>query len=176
MSRKHSHDVYPQYFVTQLSTTTNDTTIVAAIPLPVPRIPTSGKATILEFLWADINMETGRVGNSSNFTALSLTGSSTLTAGSGGYHTFLANPQVIGYHKNETDQITGVGVQLVDQPYRLDWQSNDGKGLLIATDRIYIYVTSLATLGLVRATWRVWYRYVDVSIQEYVGIVQSQQA
>jgi hypothetical protein len=58
---------------------------------------------------------------------------------------------------------------------RHDLQSNDGKGFLVAGDQLYFSFATSNTAGQSYLCARVHYRFVDVTVQEYVGIVQSQQ-
>ena len=60
-------------------------------------------------------------------------------------------------------------------PIHVDLTDNAGNGMLVATDRIVIYGAN--TSGTIAGTYvaKVLYRLKEVGIQEYVGIVQSQQ-
>lgn len=51
-----------------------------------------------------------------------------------------------------------------------------GHGVLVATDKIYMLTASLAATGAQEAIVKILYRLVDVGLEEYIGIVQSQQA
>jgi len=67
------------------------------------------------------------------------------------------------------------GASVRDMPIVIDTTDTAGNGILVATDRLFIVGGNLS--GIVAATYvaKVLYRLVEVGIQEYVGIVQSQQ-
>jgi len=174
---KHNHDIYPQYLTIPLGPlTANDTAYTVQIQLPLPRIPTSGKATIMEFLWADIYYAPAisqslscsfAVGLSLNKKDIDATNTAS----------YMADPLSLG---SDTFSFIKFGTQTAEVFYdndsRITWQSDDGKGLLVASDTLYCSFDTSQTGSVSNlATIRLYYRFVDVSIQEYVGIVQSQQ-
>jgi len=59
-------------------------------------------------------------------------------------------------------------------PVRFDLTDQNGNGILIATDQIFVVMAHLGAAVNAQATAKVTYRIVNVGIQEYVGIVQSQ--
>jgi hypothetical protein len=61
-------------------------------------------------------------------------------------------------------------------PHRYDLQSNDGYGQLLAADSFFCAINSVNT-GLSNTIFfRMYYRLVQVGVDEYVGIVQSQMS
>lgn len=72
--------------------------------------------------------------------------------------------------------ITTSGMWNFEYPNRYNFCGPDGKGILLATDAFNFNIDSTGTGFTVRADCKMCYRFVDVSIEEYVGIVQSQQA
>jgi len=70
----------------------------------------------------------------------------------------------------------GTGIMTITQePYHDDLSDGAGHGTLIATDQIFFQIASSNTGAQNTAAVKVWYRWKNVSLQEYVGIVQSQQ-
>lgn len=61
-------------------------------------------------------------------------------------------------------------------PYTIDLTDKNGNGFLIATDSLNFTVGCAAGAAAVDAVCKILYRMVDVGIEEYVGIVQSQVA
>jgi len=57
----------------------------------------------------------------------------------------------------------------------IDLSDGAGNGMLVAVDRIFIVGGNVAGAGPGSYTAKVTYRLKEVGIQEYVGIVQSQQ-
>ena len=60
-------------------------------------------------------------------------------------------------------------------PVIIDLTDNNGNGLLIATDKLFIVFANLNGTVVGSAVAKVKYRLSNVGITEYVGIVQSQQ-
>lgn len=58
--------------------------------------------------------------------------------------------------------------------HTVDLTDGDGHGLLVATDQLTFFVCSLTTGVANRFVAKVWYKWRTVTIEEYVGIVQSQ--
>ena len=57
----------------------------------------------------------------------------------------------------------------------LDFTDSAGHGLLVATDSLFFGATTLAFTGSAVFVAKVWYRFKEVALEEYIGIVQSQQ-
>jgi len=60
-------------------------------------------------------------------------------------------------------------------PYHVDMTDGAGNGMLVATDRIFINGASLNGTVAADFACKVKYRLTAVGLQEYIGIVQSQQ-
>lgn len=85
----------------------------------------------------------------------------------------IGNPRVIIRGQEQYFSLTPpVKVTL---PQRFNLQSKDGFGYLLAADTFNVNGISGGQAAAVAFSWRIYYRFVDVSIDEYVGIVQSQQ-
>lgn len=74
-------------------------------------------------------------------------------------------------HRDDT-----AGNMIMDQnwPVEIDLTDEAGHGVLVATDKIYLTVSSESTGDTNDVACRILYRYKTVGITEYVGIVQSQ--
>ena len=58
----------------------------------------------------------------------------------------------------------------------IDLTDNVGHGLLVASDKIWFtIVTTACTVSIDNCSFKILYRFKNVSVQEYVGIAQSQQ-
>ena len=68
------------------------------------------------------------------------------------------------------------GVTQQNLPHHYDFTDNNGNGVLVATDRIFIVGANVSGTLANKYTCKLKYRLVNVGIAEYVGIVQSQQA
>lgn len=76
------------------------------------------------------------------------------------------NPDLIGFH---------FGIIVYDGVQVCDLTDDAGHGFLLATDSIFQYCQSNGVGDNMSAYTRILYRFKDVSLQEYIGIVQSQQ-
>lgn len=57
----------------------------------------------------------------------------------------------------------------------MDLTDGDGHGILVATDNIFFQVTSNGFASAAEQSVKLLYRFKEVSLVEYIGIVQSQQ-
>lgn len=62
------------------------------------------------------------------------------------------------------------------EPYHHDLTDGAGHGILIATDQIFVQMKSQATGTANSAYIKLCYRWKNVGLSEYIGIVQSQQS
>ena len=67
------------------------------------------------------------------------------------------------------------GAIIEQMPIHLNLTDSNGNGILIATQSIVIVGANVSGATAGTYTAKVLYRLVEVGIQEYVGIVQSQQ-
>ena len=156
-----------------------DDYITAQIPLPVPRFGFSkAKATIFELLWVDwyLAMEDFDDPLSVNWAWLSTVQTRT-TADTSNLATLaedIINPRAFAFAIEGSHFITsGASTHLA--PIRLVLNDNNGNGMLVATDRLQITGGNQGGSAGASYTCKVGYRLVNVGVQEYVGIIQSQQ-
>jgi len=71
--------------------------------------------------------------------------------------------------------LTTSGAAGVTYPVTIDTTDGAGNGMLVATDRMFIYGGAAGNTTAGRYTAKILYRLVEVGIQEYVGIVAGQQ-
>ncbi len=174
-------DVKPQ--ILTLGTGTTDAPgkyAVNQVALPVPRFGTTQtKATIIEMLsvdwyinilnqgdtsstdWAYLSTNTNRVSGDSSTAASQLVD--------------VADPLTFGMVVNIKGLVTS-GVLQREMPQHMDFTDQNGNGMLVATDRIFVAAGNVAGAVGIEAICKLKYRLVNVGITEYVGIVQSQQA
>lgn len=175
-------DVKPQLLTLDTPFTTNINRVVAAkVPLPISRIGNKGmKAQILEVLkvWFfpgldDIedanNVMAGMLSTKLIFPNESVATTPILAS-------LVREPTVIASFMNRGVFATTGGSQ-VTYPILIDLTDNAGNGVLVATDNIFITFgfVDITLLDPIKMSAKVLYRFVNVGIKEYVGIVQSQQ-
>jgi len=158
------------------------------VATPLPRIKTSGnKATILEILWVEFSLPTLIL----NFDVVQLGFIRIqLSIGSPPIDTILpfSDPRVfaevqVDHHFKEADP-PGPNVREVNtsslliQPFRYELQTRGtGAGYLLTAEAFNFSMEALETNAEfpVTADIKVWYRFVDVPLDEFVGLVQSTQ-
>lgn len=59
-------------------------------------------------------------------------------------------------------------------PLVMDVTDNNGNGVLVGTDKMVLLIGSSSGTTLIGGVVKILYRQVNVGVQEYVGIVQSQ--
>lgn len=170
-------DVNPQWLSFTVTQSAADTTTTATQTIPVQRLPTGGRAQVLELLRVIIARPTGQAIASATEAAdvwqLYLS-----TASFGTTATNFAEPRVFASDEYELrGAFTAAGTYgfPLDRKREIDCTDGDGHGIIIATDQIYAQGVSSGT-GAANV-WRVkmLYRWKNVSLQEYIGVVQSQQ-
>ena len=149
------------------------------IALPVPRFGAmKTKATIFEILYVDWYMGIEDLADHENTKCAYLTTSTTRTNGTtvtfNTMATDVTDPKTFAFVlRDQTLETSGAGE--VKMPIRVDLTDSNGNGHLVATDQLVVVFADLAGSIVSSAVAKVGYRLVNVGIQEYVGIVQSQQ-
>lgn len=170
-------DVNPQWLSFNAVESGADTTTTASQTLPVQRLPTSGRAQVMEVLKVLFN-----------FTPFPATASATelvrymqCAISTVSFSTTLTNlgePRVFaGWKVQENAAFTAAGTYATIYPttHVLDCTDGTGHGVLVATDNIYAQIASGNTSATNTCNIKILYRWKDVPLAEYIGIVQGQQ-
>lgn len=170
-------DVNPQFMNLVVTQTGNDVFTYAQFPIPVQRLGRAGRAQVMEVLkifWE--SSEINRVLNAQNLYVINgylCTQRPTATT------SFIDGITFAEYVKsaNVDSGVAGSPLEFGKEiePCIQDLTDGAGHGYLIATDHIYISCASFQTAKPNSALCKILYRWKDVSVEEYVGIVQSQQ-
>ncbi len=152
---------------------------VNRIALPVPRFGSmKTKATIFELLYVDWVFGIEDFADHENTKSVFLTTSTTRTSGETVTFNSMASdvtdPKTFAFVVRDQVLETS-GSSILTMPIRVDLTDSNGNGHLIATDQLFVVFADLAGSVVSSAIAKVGYRLVNVGIQEYVGIVQSQQ-
>lgn len=161
-------DVNPQFLTFDLVQPGNDLSVTDQVQLPIDRMSQKGgKAQIIEVLqvWFQILDDSGLV-NNSHVSAYIATSDVTPNWN-------LANPRVFAGYTARKD-VAAAGAIAVIEPFQLNLNDGAGHGYLIATDSIYAHLGSANTGSINIARIKVLYRWKNVGLQEYIGVVQSQ--
>lgn len=147
------------------------------MPMPVTRGSTSGKqkTVIIEALkfWIDLP-------NWDNLGSTTpLRGTAAVQVATGPLQNISINdPRVIAYVTRTWLSQQGTATTVFGfetDPTCVDLTDNAGHGLLIGSDNLYIGIATNNFLGVGSTNIKMLYRFKEVSLQEYIGIVQSQQ-
>lgn len=171
-------DVNPQFVTGRATQSAADTTTTIDFPVPIQRLQQQGRAQVLEvlkvFWFPPVLPVTGAAAETIDSIAAFLTtssfGTTTLT-----YN----NPRIIsGFDERQKGAFTAGGTYSQAQfpvPFIQDLTDGAGHGVLIATDSIFVQVSSVGTGASNSVDFKLLYRWKNVSLAEYIGIVQSQQ-
>lgn len=165
-------DVFPNYTSGRLVMSAANAFTTASITLPIVSGgfgAGGGRRTILEFLWIKVFVQgTDLLANADDY-QVSFTSGATPTAISD-----WSNPDTIAFVTQTAHVGANPGSLLTTQQHRVDLQSADGHGQLVAVANINVSADSGGMAAALQIRWRIYYRFVNVPIEEFVGIVQSQ--
>jgi len=168
-----SGDVNPQVLSSFVVQTANDTTTQLTINLPIPRLPvTKGRALVMEALWVEWFMTNTPTAAASNQVLGILSTNPTIF---GSATAALQDSKVISQFFRSITAITGAGFFQAIASLEDRMTDDAGHGILIATDKLYLTCYSAASGSSNEVVMKMGYRFKDVALSEYVGIVQSQQ-
>lgn len=167
-------DVNPQFMNMFIQQSAADTLTQLAQPIPVQRLQNAGRAQVMEVLKVFINSTP----ISTSATA-AISHSIRVTLGTKSGVASVNDPTIFAYQeKSNINAFTAAGTGLLNKdvgPFIVDLTDGAGHGFLVGSDQIYVNIQSTATGQTNAVSVKILYRWKDVSIQEYVGIVQSQQ-
>jgi hypothetical protein len=152
---------------------------IKQLPLPIPRIRgTSGSQTVIELLWASFYWTTLDIVLGGNLKYINITTNPNNPAT---IEQAISDPRTIADNYNVilSTNAANTSVSNVYGSQELDFTDNAGHGVLIATDQIYFNAISVNTTTPPtlndHVIVRIGYRFKNVGLVEYIGIVQSQQ-
>ena len=170
-----SGDVNPQYMIFTVAQPGVDANTKLAQQLPIPRLPTrEGKNLVMEVLEVEYFLNTptaGVINTTPAFVAAVSTNPNLLVTGL----QIAQDPRTMSFWANALTNINNTGVFDQEVQHVDDLTDRAGHGILIATDQLYFQVQSGATTQANVVVFRLLYRMKEVSLVEYIGIVQSQQ-
>jgi hypothetical protein len=166
-----SGDVNPQFLSFSAAQSGSDATTSTQQTLPIEKYGNNGqnRARVVEilkvFLLFSIPAETDAL--VSFYLSTNSNGTTIPSA-------LLADSRVFAASTRRT-LLTTSGLINVVEPTMLDLTDGAGHGLLIATDNIFAQVSSTGTSLTNTVYIKILYRFKEVGLTEYIGIVQSQQ-
>ena len=181
-----THDVNPQYLQGAVQITVANTPVETTIALPIlrPGVGSSpSKAQVVEVLRLEMSSP-GAIATDLAGAAALATYVETFTVSTTAQTTAvpnLSNPKVIAqFRRLFTSAFTAAGTYSqaggVLQHQTWDFTDGAGHGILIGTDNLYFQYDTDGFASLPLATFKLLYRFKEVSLIEYIGMVQSQNA
>lgn len=162
-------DVNPQYLTAQVAQTGADVTTAVTFPLPVPRFsPKTGRSIVLEVLRVSFDLRTANWTFVNNARVTATISSSNTAFDVDDHQTFASWSQAF------QQTISADCCYIWNSPHFTDCTDGAGHGLLIATNAITLAVSSVLTNDTNIVDYKIWYRYKEVGLQEYIGIVGQQ--
>ena len=171
MSKKRKiMDEYPNFISGVLALSGANTFTTQQVFTPIPRLKVSGnKATVMELLWVDTEWEGTDIVASGDFLQVGMSIGAVPTA-----VLSLSDPRTIITSFQEFSALTSGG-NFLQTPLRSELQSTDGFGALLASDAFHVSALTGGMAGASSVHWRVYYRFVEITVAEFVGLVQSTQ-
>ena len=176
-----SRDVNPQtMLLSGAKQTTADTplNVLVGTGLPIPRLPImKGRSLVMELLSCDFYLlQPGYAAGTVTYQTVWLTTNPSSDDTNGTGNVVFQDPRTIA----QWTRVNVAGATLTsfvefENIKHIDLTDEAGHGILVATDNLYFGVSSINTAAINSAFGKVTYRFKDVSLEEYIGIVQSQQ-
>ena len=170
-------DVSPQWMSFVATQSAADTTTTTTQAIPVQRQNNRGLAQVLEVL--KVYVERPAIVSGASATEASDSYAVLLSTTSfGTTATTTSEPRVFMADTFQAQfAFTAAGTYYVIHPRTIIYDITDGAGhgVLIATDNIFAQVVTSTTGATNSYRIKILYRWKNVSLQEYIGIVQSQQ-
>lgn len=171
-----SKDVNPQQINIVLTQPGVDTDLNLQLPLPIPRLPTKqGKNLVIELLWVEYFWETPAIPAAGTQSLVQVVMSTNAFGAAVAPNGCLEDNRTLSVYRTAILNATSVGFQQVQVKETDDTTDQSGHGILIATDNIFFNFQSTATGVANAVVVKLGYRWKEVTLVEYIGIVQSQQ-
>lgn len=169
MSRPIQTDIFPQQASFSVAESAADTTTTARINLPISRLPNQSRVQVIEItkIWLEFSNNQSATGDS--------VGAALCFRDFGTTDALLSDPACF-FKFRETAIISTNGGFIHPITHEFDLTTGGGRGFLIATDSIFAQVQSASIGSAVTVRFKIWYRFVQVGLQEYIGIVQQQSS
>lgn len=171
-------DQFPN-FLTGKNTTQGaadpNTLISNTIFTPIPRLKTLGnRATVMELLWVDL-------ATAAIFKEPDQRLSVVFSLGTRPLSILEFNDPRVFVFQNLNVNGSGVtatrgGLFIRTLPWRYSFQTQNGFGYLMASDSFHVTMKGEGLEGGIALTeWKLFYRFVEIPLAEFVGLVQSTQ-
>lgn len=170
-------DVNPQILNSTVAMAVANTSLSVQIGMPIQRQKTGGKAQVMEVLRVWFNHTAFEVLGIATETTRSITAVLT-TKNFGATNVVFTEPSIVAYmNKYMHGAFTAGGTYYVTDNTVVKWTLHDGAGHghLVATDNMFLQIQSVLFTAAAACNIKIQYRFKDVGLAEYIGIVQGQQ-
>ncbi len=165
-------DRFPNYMTGVLTMSAANTFTTEEVSTPIPRLTArGGRATIMELLWIDVDIQNADLIAAADEVNFGITLGSAPTG-----VTRIGNSRAVMGMSVDMQVGATPGTFGLQLPRRYDFQDKSGFGYLLAADAFHTFGDSTTQAAAVQYQWRLFYRFVSVSVEEYIGIVQSQSS
>lgn len=172
-------DVNPQYLSGKITLSAANTATEVTLGTPIVRIgpATKGKVIIMELIKLLVSLPKFDITNAaatdrSQFFSLT-------TASKGSAVATLDDPKCLAAISRELENaFTAAGTGLIENsqsPAIWDFTDGAGHGVLVATDNLFLQANTTNQAAASTFGFKLTYRFKEVGVDEYIGIVQSQQ-
>lgn len=179
-----TNDVNPQFYSFRIAQAEQNQTVNIQLPTPISKLQTSNKqATVMEVLKVfftlsqeinEVFLANWIVTQQSVFLSTAPNNVSNMAFRD---PTVFAHTSLIWATVDQNVPVTqNAGFAWPQEPFIYDCTDGAGHGILIATDSIFVQMQSGGFDAPAQADVKIMYRFKKVSLDEYVGIVQSQQS
>jgi len=166
-------DVNPQMMKVQTLQSAADTRAVTTVQMPIPRLPTrAGRSIVVEILWIQYYWMNAASTAATNTSIVASVESSEVPAGE---INTIRDPHTLSAWRYCCNTLTNASSQFYQPMWEDDLTDGSGHGVLSATDTLRFDVQSTATGQANNVIFYMGYRFKEVALTEYIGIVQSQQ-
>lgn len=169
-------DVNPQFLSLELTLSAANTLTNQSVVLPISKFQQKGnKAVVIEILkvfWNSPLVDANNAAGGNNITQTAHL--STALLGTAAPN----SPFVFAYFdKQDRGAFTAAGTYQTthDDPVVYDCSDGAGHGILVATDRIFFQAVTTGHAAAVTFGAKIMYRFKEINLPEYIGIVQGQQ-
>jgi hypothetical protein len=161
--------------IIQCTQSAADVATVVTQALPISRVPQKGgKATVMEILAIDWTRDTVLVGAESLTYCTLSTANNVQAITAADTSAPSLNPTIVDSYMERSAEFTAVGIEYRIYPVKHQMNDGAGHGILVATDNLYLTVQSDNSGEVQKFTAKIFYRFKNVTLTEYIGIVQSQ--
>lgn len=172
-----TRDVNPQFLSFAAAQSGADTTTTVTQAIPIQRLPIGGRSQVMEVL--KVYLEFASMPAIASATETTDSQQIYLsTASFGTTATNFQEPRVFaGFFRNQRGAFTAAGTYgyVANNSVVIDLTDGSGHGFLVATDNIFAQVISANTGATQTVAVKLLYRWKNVGLGEYIGIVQGQQ-